>query len=211
VSELVLERKFWSTGDLSLTLRHKDLVDQIDVAPLNLSGGETIGVYQNIGNGYQNDLSLNLMFPFSRLGLNGGTLKATLTWTDTKVTDPVTGSRRPITGQPGFVGEVHFAEDLPQWKLNVGADAAFNGPDRIYTPFGDQTQGAWGQFSVYAEYRPNSEWSIRGTAGSLPGLRLHQVIDTYAGLKDASPLLYRDTQDLGVPAYVNLQIRRSFF
>jgi len=198
VSELVLERKFWSTGDLSLTLRHKDLVDQIDVAPLTLSNGAgTIGVYQNIGNGYRNDLILNLLVPFNHLGLNGGTLKATLT--------------RPITGQPGFYGELHFAEDLPQWKLNVGGDAGVNGPDRIYTPFGDQTQGAWAQFSVFAEYRPSSQWSIRGTAGSLPGLRLHQVIDTYAGLKNASPLLYRDTQDLGVPAFLNLQIRRSFF
>lgn len=212
VSELVLERKFWSTGDLSVTLRHKDLIDQIDEAPFALAdGGGYVGIVANIGNGYQNDFIVNLLVPLSRIGLTGATLKTILTWTDAQVIDPVTGLRRMPSEQSGFQGELHFAEDLPQWKLNLGLDAYGSNGNTIYTPFGDQVQGAWGEFAPYAEYRPASGWSVRLTASGLPGARQHQVIDTFTNLKGSSPLLYRDVEDFGTPATVTLRVRRQFF
>jgi len=212
VSELVLERKFWATGDLSITLRHKDLIDQLDEAPFALAqGGGYVGIVANIGNGYQNDFSINLLVPLSPFGLNGATFKTILTWTDAEVTDPVTGLRRMPSELPGFQGEIHFAEDLPQWKLNLGFDAYGSARSTIYTPFGNQVQGAWGEFAPYAEYRPKSDWSVRLTAAGLPGLRQHQVIDTFTGLKGSSPLLYRDIEDFGTPDIVTLRVRRQFF
>jgi hypothetical protein len=211
LTELVLERKFWATGDLSLTLRHKDLADQIDIAPFALAPGSYVGILQNIGNGYQNDVSVNFLVPLGRLGLSGATFKTILTWTDAQVIDPVTGQKRMPSGQPGFQGEIHFAEDLPQWKLNVGVDAYGAGSNVNYTPFGDQSQGPWVQFAPYAEYRPTAAWSIRVTAAGLPGQRMHQVIDAYTILKGSSPLLYRDIQDFGTPTTVNIRVRRQFF
>ncbi len=212
LSELVLERKFWSTGDLSLTLRHKQLIDQIDVAPFALPGnGGFVGIAENIGDGWQNDFSINLLIPFKPLGLNGATLKTTLTWTGAEVTDPVSGQKRMPSGQAGFQGELHFAEDLPGWKLNVGLDAYGNGRAKIYTPFGDTTQGPWGEFILFTEYRPTTRWSIRAQVGGLPGLRMRQVTDTFTELKDQSPLLYRDSQNLGIPVFFNLRFRRQFY
>jgi hypothetical protein len=211
LSELVLERHFWSTGDLSLTFRHKKLIDQIDEVPIALPDGSLIPIAQNIGGGWQNDFVINLLIPFKPLGLSGATLKTVLTWTGAEVTDPVSHQKRMPSGQAGFQGELHFAEDLPSWKLNVGVDAYANGPSKNYTPFGDTTQGPWGQFILFTEYRPTSQWSIRGQVGGMPGLRMRQVIDTFTGLKDQSPLFYRDTQNLGIPVFFNLRFRRQFY
>ena len=211
ISELVLERKFWSTGDLSLTLRHKDLIDQIDVAPYALGAGGYIGIARNIGGGYENDLVVNLLFPFNKLGLNGGTLKATLNWVDAQVTDPVTGLKRMPSGAEGFFGEVHFAYDLPDLKLNVGGDASINGSQTIYQPFGDQHQGWWASFGLFAEYRPTSQWNFRVSAAGLPGLRLHQTIDAFTGLKGLSPLQYHDDERLEMAPTLYVRVRRLFF
>jgi hypothetical protein len=211
VSELVLERKFWATGDLSLTLRHRDLIDQIDEAPYALADGGFIGIARNIGGGYENDLSVNLLVPFARLGLNGATLKTTLNWADARVTDPLTGQRRMPSGAQGFFGEVHFAEDLPDLKLNVGGDANFWGAQTNYSVFGDQHQGVWATFSLFVEYRPTSNWNFRVSASGLPGLHLHQTIDTYSGLKGLSPLLYHDDQRLEMAPTFYVRMRRLFF
>jgi hypothetical protein len=211
ISELVLERKFWSTGDLSLTLRHKDLIDQSDVAPFALPAGGYVGIVRNIGDGYENDLVVNLLIPFNKLGLNGGTLKTTLNWVDSRVTDPLTGLKRMPSGAEGFYGEVHFAEDLPDLKLNVGGDANINGAQTIYTPFGDQHQGIWASFGVFVEYRPTSNWNFRVAAAGLPGLHLHQTIDAFTGLKGLSPLFYHDDQRLEMAPTLYVRMRRLFF
>jgi hypothetical protein len=211
VSEVVLERKFWSTGDLSLTLRHKDLIDQIDVAPYALNDGSLIGIARNIGGGYENDLVVNLMIPFNKLGLNGGTLKTTLNWVDSQVTDPVTGLKRMPSGWESFFGEVHFAEDLPSLKLNIGGDANINGSQTIYQPFGNQHQGLWASFSLFVEYRPTSHWNFRVSASGLPGLHLHQTIDAFTGLKGLSPLLYHDDERLEMAPTLYFRVRRLLF
>jgi hypothetical protein len=211
VSELVLERKFWTTGDLSLTLRHRDLIDQIDEAPYALGDGSYIGIARNIGGGYENDLSLSLLVPFAKAGLNGATLKANLNWTDARVTDPLTGQKRMPSGAQGFYGDIHFAEDLPDLKLNVGGDGNFWGAQTNYSVFGNQHQGVWATFSLFVEYRPTSSWNFRVSAAGLPGLHLHQTIDTYSGLKGLSPLLYHDDQRLEMAPTLYVRLRRLFF
>jgi hypothetical protein len=211
VNELVLERKFWSTGDLSLTLRHKDLIDQIDEAPYALADGGFIGIARNIGGGYENDLSVSLLVPFNKLGLSGGTLKANLNWADSRVTDPLTGQKRMPSGAQGFFGDIHFAEDLPDLKLNIGGDANIAGAQTIYTPFGDQHQGVWASFGLFVEYRPTSNWNFRVAAAGLPGLHLHQTIDAFTGLKGLSPLLYHDDQRLEMAPTLYVRMRRLFF
>jgi len=211
LTELVLERKFWSTGDLSLTLRHKSLIDQIDQAPLLLSSGTYVSIARNIGGGFQNDFSINLLIPLAKLGLKGGTFKTVLTWSDTQVTDPFTGRKRDISGWNGFQGEAHFAEDLPEWKLNLGVDVFGYSHSTNYTPFGDQFWGAWLQFAPYAEYRPTPQWSIKLGAANLPGLRMSERTEAYVALKGLSPLLYQDIEQLGVPATVQLRIRKQFY
>ena len=211
VSELVLERKFWSSGDLSLTLRHKDLTDQIDEAPFALTTGGYVGIQRNIGGGHQNEFSINVLVPLAKFGLKGATLKTILTWYEAQVTDPLTRLRRMPSGMSDFQGEIHFAEDLPSLKLNVGVDAYGFSRNVIDLPFGDQRQGAWAQFTPFAEYRPTGQWSVRLQASGLPGARMHQTVEAYATLKGLSPLLYRDIQDFGVPTTVQLRIRKQFF
>ena len=105
----------------------------------------------------------------------------------------------------------HDHRALPEVELHLGVDVVGYGRNTQFFPFGDYFQGAWAKFSPYAEYRPTSAWTVRLTASGMFGLRMRQVIDAYAGIKGASPLIYRDIQDLGTPATVQLRIRRQFF
>ena len=210
LGEAVVERHFWSTGDLSLTLRRKQLIDQTDIGSLNLPTG-LISYWANIGDGFENDIVANLQIPLSRIGLDGGTLKGLVTWSQTQVTDPLTGLHRPISGKSPFVGELHFAEDLPSLQLNVGFDAFYNDASVLYQPFGNQGLGAWGRFNLFAEYRPSSEWNVRGEFDALPGARVHLTTDAFAGLRGLSPLLYHDDENLSAGPTFLLRVRRSFF
>ena len=187
VAEAVLQRSFWTGGDLSLTLRPRALRDVIDVAPVRY-GPTVIGALSNIGGGRQTDVIFNLTLPLKRLGVTGGTLKAMATWRRTRVTDPTDGSRRDLSNMPRRLAELHYVQDLPAWKLNLGVDAFYRGATTLYRPFGNDATGAWPHVNIFAEYRPIPTWTLRTEVQNLPGTRVRRTAGLFDGLRHASAL-----------------------
>jgi hypothetical protein len=210
VQELTLERRFWTGGDLTLTYRHLELVDVADFVATRLAGGAVVSGYGNIGAGAEDDLSASFTMPFKHLGWDGAMLKGTVTWSNSSVTDPVTLRLRRLMGKAALVGELHFAQDLPQWRLNFGFDAFYQGPSVIYIPLGDQRTGVWGRINLFAEYRATAHLNLRAEVQNLPGTRVTVANDAYAGPKGAAPLLYTDVKHLAVGPLLFLRARRTF-
>jgi outer membrane receptor protein involved in Fe transport len=208
-AEAVYDRKFWNGGDLTLTLRHRRLVDVFGYVAIATSAG-VLGGYANVGGGRQTDAVVNLLVPLKRLGIEGATVRGAATWTRSRVTDPFTGLPRRLSGQSGFVGELHLVEDLPRQKLNFGLDAYYVGPNQIYEPAGNQNTGAWARFNLFVEYRLKPSLNLRAEVNNLPGTGVHQVIDSFTGLRGSSPLLYRDDKRLAVGPVFFARVRRTF-
>ncbi len=209
LAEAVLQRKFWTGGDLSITARIKALRDVMDVAPLIVPGG-VLGVIANIGDGRQTDLIANLTLPLKNLGVTGGTLKGSLTWNRIRVTDPTDGSRRPTNGAPQHLAELHYAQDLPALKLNFGADAFYRGRNAGHRPFGDEVREAWPRLNVFVEYRPTPPWNLRAELQNIPGVRVRVTNSVYSGLKNSSAVTYVEERRLSNGVLLNLRLRRTF-
>src|SRR5690606_31379561 len=113
ISEITWERRFWGDGIVSLGYRHDEIVDAIDVIPLDM-GLSAVG---NIGDGTMDQLSVNVLVPMDRFGFIGGQIGFRNDWTHTEVTDPTSGETRAISGvrpsQPVFTIE----QDIVSWKL----------------------------------------------------------------------------------------------
>ena len=208
-TELVLERRFWATGDLSLTLRHMDLVDVVDVVPVATADG-VIGVIANIGKGRQDDVAIDLTLPLKRLGLGGTLLKVKTTLSSFNVRDPVSGFDRRLSNKYEVFSELHLVRDFPRWNLSAGLDFVYRSPLTLFRPLGNEETAGWSKAAVFVEYRPRPNLTLRAQLDNIPGRRIHQTIKAFASLRDRSPLLYIDDKRLGQGPMLFLRARRTF-
>jgi hypothetical protein len=209
LAEAILQRSFWTGGDLSLTVRPKALRDVIDIAPVLTPTG-VIGVVSNIGSGRQTEVVANLTLPLKRLGVTGGTLRGAVTWRRMRVTDPTDGQSRRLSGQPAHQAELHYAQDLPARKLNLGVDAFYRGKTTIYRPFGNEVVEPWPRLNLFVEYRPAPAWTLRAEVQNLPAVKARQTSRLYSGPRNVAPLLYVDDRRLTVGPLLLVRLRRTF-
>jgi hypothetical protein len=209
VAEAVLERRFWLTGSLSLTLRQQALRDVVDVAPVFSPTG-VYGVVTNIGKGKESVLIANVTLPLKRLGLKDTLVRGVVTRAWRSVDDPVDGRPRLLSNRLAVLAELHLTQDLPRRKLSWGFDAFYRSAFTLYRPLGNEAAVGWLRGNVFVEYRPTSSLTLRTEVQNLPGRRIRQTVSVFSGLRDASPLLYRDERDLSVGPLLFLRLRKSF-
>ncbi len=116
ISELAYERRFWGDGIVSITLRHDEISDAIDVIPLD--GG--LSANGNIGDGTLDQLAVNILVPMDKVGFTGGRVGFRNTWNKTEVTDPTTGETRPISDVRPTQATITIAQDIKSWNLQWG-------------------------------------------------------------------------------------------
>ncbi|MGZ3276589.1 MAG: TonB-dependent receptor plug domain-containing protein [Caulobacteraceae bacterium] len=209
VAEAVAERHFWGTGDLTVTARYRALEDVLEVAPRFDASGAGYQISANIGGGRESDLIGNLMVPLKRFGLGASTVRAIVTWRRGRVTDPVSGQPRALSGLSELQEELHFAQDLPRWKINWGVDAFYLGGATLYRPFGNEAVDAWPHVNVFVERRFEGEMTLRVELQNLPGAAPKNIISVFSGLRDRSTLLYYDDKRLSVGPLLYLRLRKT--
>jgi hypothetical protein len=204
--EAAFDHHFMKTGVISLTLRHLVLEDVIDRVPV-LSSSGYFDEPGNIGGGSENDITASFTIPIKRL-VPGGEIRGTVNWRFSSVTDPTTGEKRPISGQLPIDGDLHFSQDLPNWKMKWGVDANLGNLQRYYR-FNEIDSYRIGAYdTVYVERRLPRHMSLRfelDNAGSRPLQIARQV---YNGPRNTSTLDYTDFQDrkFGLEFYTRLRI-----
>lgn len=128
VSELALEQRFWSTGAAVLTITHGQIDKVVDLIPV---AGRFDGP-GNIGSGTRDEARLNLNVPLAKLGAGAATLRFTGAWRQSRVTDPVTGISRRISGQRPFEAELEVVRSLPPLKSTIGLEASLGYEETFY-------------------------------------------------------------------------------
>lgn len=204
ITELTYERRFWEDGIISIGVRHDEIIDAIDVIPLDM-GLSAVG---NIGDGTLDQLVLNILVPMDRVGFTGGRLGFRNTWNHTEVTDPTTGEIRPISqlrpSQPVFT----IAQDITSWKFQWGGAYIASLQQVGYGP--DQTSGFRGAdyFEVWAEYKPTPTLSLRAQLNIWDDFEVERTV--YADRTPARPIAYVENRYIDPRTFVSLQLKKTF-
>lgn len=204
ITELTYERRFWEDGIISIGVRHDEIVDAIDVIPLDM-GLSAVG---NIGDGTLDQLVVNILVPMDRVGFTGGRLGFRNTWNHTEVTDPTTGEIRPISqirpSQPAFT----IAQDITSWKLQWGGAYLASLQQVGYGP--DQTSGFRGAdyFEVWAEYKPTPTLSLRAQLNIWDDFEVERTV--YADRTPARPIAYVENRYIDPRTFVSLRLKKTF-
>ena len=203
VSELAYEYRFWEEGIVSLTLRHDEISDAIDVVPL-LDGLSAVG---NIGDGTLDQLAVNLALPTDKLGLSGGKLGFRNTWNWTEVTDPTTGLNRSISNVRPSQAVISFEQTLPSIKAEWGAAWIPRLGQNGYRP--DQLSGWTGEdyLEFWAEYKPQPGLSIRAQVNIWDTFDQERTV--FAD-RTTRQIAYVETRNIDPRTFYQIRLRKTF-
>lgn len=204
ITELTYERRFWGDGIISLGLRHDEIVDAIDIIPLD-GGLSAVG---NIGDGTLDQLAVNILVPMDRVGFTGGRLGFRNTWNHTEVTDPTTGETRAISGVRPSQAVFTVAQDITSWKLQWGGAFIAKLSQTDYDP--DQTAGFRGAdyFEVWAEYKPTPTLSLRAQLNIWNDFEGERTV--YANRTPARPIAFVENRYIDPRTFVSFRLRKTF-
>ncbi len=131
IAELGYEYRFSEAGAFNIALFHHWISDVEDLLPIT----DTRDAPGNIGDGRRWGVNIEMALPMDWVGLSNSRLDVRTRWTDSSVTDPVTGESRRLSGIGGIGGpflyreedvklssEVKFRQDFEVQKVGWGWD-----------------------------------------------------------------------------------------
>jgi len=217
VYEAAYERRFWGAGAAVLTVRHfeiTDVVDRIPVLGLPTPGQPGLPVIAdapgNIGPGTKDEIQASLTIPLERFGVRAAQLRGQLTHRDTEVVDPLTGLKREISALHPIDWEVHYSQDLPQWKTTWGVDLLGGFRERYFRFNEVETRKFSPWMVVYGEYKPRPDWIIRLEAQGVTSRNVRRIREVYVGPRSLGRLDYTDVRSLEWDGSLYLRIRKTF-
>jgi outer membrane receptor protein involved in Fe transport len=211
VYEAALEQRFWGSGALVLTYRHFDINDVVDRVPILSPAGVILAdAPGNIGTGTKDEYQLSLTVPMARLGVKDAQLKGQVTKRDTKVRDPLLGGTREISVLHPIDWEIHWSQDLPQWKATWGADLYNALRERYYRLTEIETRKISASLWLYAEYKPKPDWVIRFEAQAVNWRDAKRIREVYIGPRVNGKLDYTDVRSLEWRGSYIVRVRKIF-
>ncbi len=224
VIEAAYDRKFWTSGDVGLTLRRYWYTDVIDLAPTcapqDLLPGnppvcnpdDEFAAPANIGSGSREEIAANLTLPTDKIGLKNGLLTMRSTWRFSGVTDPSTHETRGISGLHPLDAEAHFTQGLTQLKSTWGFDwfSSWRQTEYLFNEVDVQRLGLW--FDVYFEYKPRPDFAVKFEADNLTSHGLEQVREFYEPFRDVNggALSSIDDRDPHFGPEFSIRLRKTF-
>lgn len=203
ISELAYEGRFWGDGVLSVTLRHDEINDAIDVIPLE----DGLSATGNIGDATLDRLSVNIQAPLDRFGFNGGRISARNTWNRTEVTDPTTGKTRSLSNVPKTHAVIVLAQDIKSWNLQWNVAWV---PLLGRTSYDPDVQFSWrGRdfLEGWVEYKPTPTLAIRAQINLWD--EYHQTRIAYAD-RNTRLIRYVETRNIDPRTFYSLRLRKTF-
>ncbi len=207
--EAAYERHFWKDGVVSLTLRRLVLQDVVDRVPVTGPSG-VFDEPGNIGGGRENDVIAAFSVPLDRIGVRGATLRGQGTWRSSRVDDPTTGDPRAISGQHPLDAELHFAQNLPAWKMRWGIDTTIAYRER-YFRFNEIDTIRNGTFNlVFFEYKPRRDLTAHFEIANTSRRAYRNMREVFSGPRDIAPPAFTDLQSHTFGTFFFARIRKTF-
>ncbi|WP_374469774.1 TonB-dependent receptor plug domain-containing protein [Phenylobacterium sp.] len=208
-TELALERRFWGSGAVVLTLSHEELTDVIDRAPVFGATGVAFDAPANIGSGQEQELGIDLTLPLDRLGVRRGQLRGFVNWERSEVTDPTTGRKRRVSGSRPVEWEAHFTHDVPQWRVTWGVDA-FGAWRETYYRFNEVKVLKLKTFvTPFVDWKPRADITVRAEIQNLTERGFRETRYRYTGARSTGALEYVDDRDIQVGRIFYVRVRKT--
>lgn len=206
VLEATYERRFWGEGALELTSSWAEYEDVVDLIPL-AGGFDGVG---NIGDGAAALFEVQLTLPMDRLGVPNGRLQARGTWSDTSVTDPVTGQDRRFEGDQAFGCGVEFNQDLRGGRWSWGFEHDCNTDrGRAFRVREVRTAYAEPEVELYGQWKPQADLTVRVEVNNVTARERGSDREIYAGPRDTAPVLLREVRRTSRDPFVFVQVRKT--
>ena len=210
--ESAFERRFWSGGDATVTLRHMDITDPVDrIAIYDPVAGAFFDEGGNLPHGTENDVALDVTVPLDNLGLKNAQFKTTETWRSTSVVDPVTLMTRSQTQVHPLDLAAHYIQELPFIKSDFGVDLDGGWTETYYRFDEIDTIHYGARVNAYFEYKPTPAWRIRISGVNLLSQGIQKTYAYYDGPRNLYPMAslvdYRSQQ---IGSLINVGVRRTF-
>jgi len=206
---LTFERRFWDDGAITLSYRHEWIDDVVDRIAIE-AGGELFDAVGNIGSGSRHVGRGEIALPFARFGMPGLQVRAAITLQHSRVTDPVTGQRRSISGDRPVEGEISVVHDLPGGRWSWGADIVLATREDQFRFDEVRVETMGTSVDIHVEYRVSPRWRLRMEAANLTGAALREVRTNYDGPRSTAAVDGLERLELRTTRLVSLSIRHSF-
>ncbi|MBI5938823.1 MAG: TonB-dependent receptor [Caulobacterales bacterium] len=226
IAEIAYERRFWAKGSVTLTLRHFEFTDVIDRTPevvvatcpllpggqpdLNAPSCVRFDHPGNIGEGSRNAALLDFTLPLDKFGIPGGLLRGDASIRVSEVEDPTTGETRRISGEHPQDWDLTFTQDIPAWKINWGVEAYGGWRETYYRYNRVETVKLRTFVSPFIEWKPRPDTSLLFQIQNATSRDLVRLQDFYAGPRNFSPLVARESRQLDNQPLIYVRLRKQF-
>ena len=184
-------------GTVGVSLFHRQISNQVQKL-IQYENGRWVERPYNVGDAEQQGGLVDFKWRTDGLHLPDLTLRGNLSYTETRLLDPVPGLG---AGEgPRKSANLGFDYELPDWQTTLGGNFNYIGAlDRESSASVHQTQGQRRQFDLYALYRIDRQLSLRLSAQNVSQATRYNKLQEY----DSSGQLSRleNDREKGIASY----------
>ena len=196
-------------GSVVVAARHQILSHAQDHVSIRGVAGD-FDALGNVGTGRNTEFQVSLIYPTS-WPWSGITVQASGLYRFSAVIDPQTHVMRSLSGPLPWDSKIALTQDLPEWKVRLGASYTWPKGNSSWRFNEYQAQHSKApETEIFAEYKPTPEWLFRGY--------VRNFLDTYnkrdrfiwVGNRGTTPFLQQEDRRTGYGPQVGLYAQRSF-
>jgi outer membrane receptor protein involved in Fe transport len=207
-SEAALEQHFWGSGGITFTVRHLELTDVVDRAPIFLPNGTAFDAPANIGDATEDDAIVDLTLPLDKIGLKGAQLRGNLTRRWSEVIDPTTHGPRGISNQHPTDWDLHFSQ--PVGRVIYGVDVGGGWQQRNYRFNAVQIDKLNTYVTPFWEWKPNPGLSWRIELDNVTARGFRHTYESFNGPRSATSLAVVEQRFVRPGRVFYLRLRKTF-
>lgn len=205
--ETEISRDFGAWGKTKLRPYYHRIEDIIDIIPLEDQG-------QGIGNlplatrfGVETTSTIN----FDPVGWKGAKIDLTAGVEKTEVKDPLTGEKRPISGNRDVWVEAGLRHDIAGTELAWGADLSYSHYNKYYylSEVFRSWEGPW-WVGAFVEHKDVAGLTVRASVGNIFNARHRRDRFVYDGWRDSAPVAFVQDHNQLIGPIFSLLVRGNF-
>jgi outer membrane receptor protein involved in Fe transport len=206
VVEAAVERRFWKSGAVVLTVNHAEVQAVVDLIPI----AGRFDAPGNIGSGRREEARLSLTLPLDRVGVTGGLIRFNGTWRRSSVTDPVTGAARRISNQRPFEGDVYLGKTFPKLNSTLALEGNFGFTETAYRINEVRKTVERPLWKIYWDWSPDPSLIFRFQAENITAKTRSRERDLYTGPRSANAINFVERRTQTLAPFLMFRVRKTF-
>lgn len=200
-------RKLGNWGTTRLRLFARLIDDIVDIVPI----GETGESPGNIDHAVRYGFEWESTFQLDAIGWRGAKLDTSLLLQASRLRDPLTGDRRPISDSQERAIEISLRHDVPatDWAWGGELFHGRNAKNYRLTEVGRLWEGPlW--LSAFVEHKDVFGLTVRATAGNLLNARSRWGRTVFTGFRDEHPVSFIEKRNRLIGPVFSFSVRGNF-